>query len=172
MQNGYNTYNNPGNGSSNLKSSSNKNANYSDNGKNGNNTAAKYKKTSIETADKGKLVVELYKGAIKFMKLARKHIEEDNILEANDLLIRTQQIIRELMSTLDFEQGGKLAANLEALYDHMYFELIRANMKKDTERIKTVEDNMMQLLEAWQKAAQQARKDKRRQEKVAIGMEG
>ncbi|SDL67973.1 flagellar export chaperone FliS [Halarsenatibacter silvermanii] len=173
MNRGYNGYNNNGiGGNGNNGNGGNGEVNgagtYGQNG----NTAQKYQKTSIETADDGKLVVELYKGAIKFMKLARKQIEEENPMEANNLLIRVQNIITELMNTLDFEQGGELAANLEALYDYMLNELVQANLDKDAERIKNVEDMMMQLLESWQEAAKEARKEKRRQEKVRISAEG
>ena len=162
MNRGYNGYNgNGGNGTNGAGT-------YGQN----RNTAQKYKQTSIETADDGKLVVELYKGAIKFMKLARKQIEEENIVEANNLLIRVQNIITELMNTLDFEQGGELAANLEALYDYMLHELEQANLDKDAERVKNVEDMMMKLLESWQEAAKKARKEKRRKEKVSVSAEG
>ena len=165
MNRGYNGYNGNGNGGN---GQTNGAGTYGQNGK----TAQKYKQTSIETADDGKLVVELYKGAIKFMKLARKQIEEENPMEANNLLIRVQNIITELMNTLDFEQGGELAANLEALYDYMLHELVQANLDKDAERVKNVEDMMMQLLESWQEAAKKARKEKRRKEKLSVSAEG
>jgi len=164
MNKGYNGYNGNGNGGNGTNGA----GTYGQNG----NTAQRYKETSIETADQGKLVEELYKGAIKFMKLARKHIEEENIVEANNLLIRVQNIVTELMNTLNFEQGGELAANLEALYDYMLHELVQANLNKDAERVKNVEDMMMKLLKSWQEAAKQARKEKRRQEKLSVSAEG
>ncbi len=171
MNKGYNKFNSYNSSGSASNVSSNAGGNYDPNGSKG-STAEKYKTTSIETADQGKLIVELYKGAIKFMKMGRKYIEEKDIMGANECLIRSQQIISELMNTLNFEEGGEVAANLEALYDYMLRELVQANLKKDAERVKNVEDMMLELLNSWQEAAKKARKEKRRQEKVAIGMEG
>ncbi len=70
------------------------------------------------------------RAALKFMRLAKKSMEEGNIHNTNEYLIRSQDIIMELLTTLDAEKGGEVATNLAALYEYMYRELIQANMKK------------------------------------------
>lgn len=111
----------------------------------------KYKETQVKTANQGKLVVMLYQGAIKYLRIAKKHINEDNINEANNALIRAQDIIIELNSTLDEEKGGELAQNLSSLYDYMKRRLIEANIKKDKDLIDEVEELLSGLLESWKK---------------------
>lgn len=93
----------------------------------------------------------LYQGCIKFLRLAKKSIEDEDIEGANNYIIRSQDIIRELMNTLDREKGGEIADNLYNLYDFMNRQLITANINKDIEKVKTVEDMMLELLESWQK---------------------
>ena len=118
-----------------------------------------YAQTKIQTASGGDLVIMLYQGCIKFLRLAKKSMEEDNIHNTNEYLIRSQDIIMELLTTLDGEKGGEVAQNLAALYEYMYRELIQANMKKDPERIDQVEGMLLELLEAWKEAVKSDRKE-------------
>lgn len=111
-----------------------------------------YKQVQVNTANRKKLLIMLYQGCIKFLRLAKKNIEEENIEEANNYLIRSQDIILELMNTLDHEKGGELADRLYNLYDFMNRQLLQANIKKKVEPIEIVEDMMMELLGTWNQA--------------------
>lgn len=117
-----------------------------------NNQAAfqRYQQVQVETANQGQLLIMLYQGCIKFLKLSVKSIEEQNHEMTNTNLIKAQNIIYELMNTLDREQGGQIADNLYKLYDFMINQLIQANIKKDPKLIVTVEDLMTDLLHTWQ----------------------
>ena len=117
-----------------------------------NQAQQKYKETGIQTASQGQLVIKLYRGAIKFLNLAEKFIEENDIEQVNNHLIRVQQIINELRYSLDHEKGSEISANLEALYAYMNRTLIQANMNKDIEKIDQVREIMKELLEAWEEA--------------------
>jgi flagellar secretion chaperone FliS len=110
----------------------------------------RYQEIQVETANRGKLLIMLYQGCIKFLRLARKSIDEKDLEGANHYLIRSQNIVNELRSTLDLEKGGKIAENLDKLYDFMLVQLIEANIKKDGEMIQIVEKLMLDLLDAWQ----------------------
>ncbi|PUU87750.1 MAG: flagellar protein FliS, partial [Halanaerobium sp.] len=58
-------------------------------------------------------------------------------------IIKAQNIILELQSTLNKEQGGQIAVQLESLYDYIYRELIQANLNKNTKHL----DNVIPLVE-------------------------
>ncbi len=116
---------------------------------NGNAAYQQYKQVQVKTANKEKLLIMLYEGCIKFLRLAKKSVEKENIENANKFIIRSQDIIRELMNTLDREKGGEVADNLLNLYDFMNRQLIEANVNKDIEKIKTVENLMLELLDSW-----------------------
>ena len=106
-------------------------------------SADQYKQMQIKTAGPGKLLLMLYQGAIKFMKLAKKNIKEGKIEESHKNIIKAQNIILELQSTLNKEQGGQIAVQLESLYDFIYRELIQANLNKNTKHL----DNVIPLVE-------------------------
>ena len=123
------------------------------------NASKQYAETKIKTASGGDLVVMLYQGCVKFLRLGKKSIEDKNYQNANEYLIRSQDIIMELLTTLDAEKGGEVAQNLAALYEYNYRRLIKANMDKDTEIIDEVENIMLELLEAWKEAVKSDRKE-------------
>ena len=116
----------------------------------GRNAEQQYKQMQIKTASPGKLLLMLYQGSIKFMKLAVKGIEMNNIEIAHENIIKAQNIILELKGTLNKEQGGEIAENLERLYDFIYQELLRANLRKEKEHIENVIPLVEDLFESYQ----------------------
>ena len=108
-----------------------------------------YKNNQVMTAPKKKLLIMLYDGAIKNLKLAELAIGNKEIEKTNNYLTKTQNIIAELMSTLNFEAGGDIAQNLYQLYDYMYMKLIRANIDKDVELVVEVKNFLEELRETW-----------------------
>lgn len=122
-----------------------------------------YKEIQVNTANREKLLIMLYQGCIKFLRFSKKSIEEDNIEAANNYIIKSQDIIRELMNTLDRENGGEIADNLYNLYDYMYRELVSANINKDIEKVEIVEEMMSELLESWQQITNGKKKNKKPQ---------
>ena len=58
-------------------------------------------------------------------------------------------IVEGLQASLDHEQGGELAGNLEALYDYMQRRLFRANSDNDTDALREVGDLIATLRSAW-----------------------
>jgi flagellar protein FliS len=115
-----------------------------------NNTYKEYKNVQIQTANQGKLLIMLYEGCIKFLRLAKKSLEENNYEMSNTYISKAQNIISELTVNLDRENGGIIAENLAKLYDFMNRQLIQANVKKTVEPIEAVEELMTGLLEAWE----------------------
>ncbi|ADO76687.1 flagellar export chaperone FliS [Halanaerobium praevalens] len=106
-------------------------------------SADQYKQMQIKTASPGKLLLMLYQGGLKFMKLAKKNIKAGKIEESHKNIIKAQNIILELQGTLDKKQGGEIAIQLENLYDYIYRELLQANLNKNTKHL----DNVIPLVE-------------------------
>lgn len=106
-------------------------------------TANQYKEMQIKTASPGKLLLMLYQGAVKFMKLAKKNIKAGKTEASHKNIIRAQNIILELQSTLNKEKGGEIALYLENLYDYIYRELVQANLHKKSSHL----DNVIPLVE-------------------------
>lgn len=108
-----------------------------------------YQNNQVTTAPQKKLIIMLYDGVIKNLKLSKLAMEKGEIAKINSYLIKAQDIIMELMTTLNFEAGGEVAKNLHQLYDYMYNKLIRANIDKDVDAINEVERYMGELRDAW-----------------------
>lgn len=108
-----------------------------------------YKKNQVNTAPKKKLLIMLYDGAIKNLNLAELALGEKNFENTNKYMIKAQDIISELMITLDFEKGGDIADNLYQLYDYMYNRLIRGNIEKNVDAVIEVKGYMEELRDTW-----------------------
>lgn len=108
-----------------------------------------YKNNSVMTASPNKLVIMLYDGAIKNLKLAEIALQEKQIEKVNMYLLKAQNIIAEFMSTLNYEAGGDIAKNLYQLYEYMYHKLVRANIDKDAEAIIEVKKYLEELRDTW-----------------------
>ena len=71
---------------------------------------------------------------------------------ANKEIIRAQEVIRELMVTLNRDKGGEMADKLMQLYEYMYQLLVDANMKKEPDNLKTVRGMLEELKQTWETA--------------------
>ena len=96
----------------------------------GGNAYNVYKSNSINFASKEQLLLMLCEGAVKFAKLGRQAIIDKDIKKSNDNIIRTEDIIYELMSTLDVSKGSDWAPQLMQVYDFINRRLIQANITK------------------------------------------
>ena len=108
-----------------------------------------YKKASVNTLDQNKLIIMLYDGAIKNANFAVQYMESGEIEKVHESLIKTKNIVTELLATLNMEQGGEIAKNLKSLYSYMFSQLIEANMEKKSEPVLTVIDLLKELRGAW-----------------------
>jgi flagellar protein FliS len=123
------------------------------------NASLTYKETKIKTAGQGQLIIMLYEEAIRqltlaiemlVLKNANKKIH-DKIEKINKAIMKAEEIITELMVSLDFDQGGDIAKNLFALYSWFNKELLEASISQDVERIKTVKNMFCELHDSWKK---------------------
>ena len=67
-----------------------------------------YKKASVNTLDQNKLIIMLYDGAIKNANFAVQYMESGEIEKVHDSLIKTKNIVTELLATLNRNRVVKL----------------------------------------------------------------
>lgn len=118
------------------------------------NSKKAYQKAAVTTKDQGSLILMLYEGSLKFMKMAIMKIDKDDHEGAHDALTKAKTIISELMGSLNVEAGGEVGQNLYNLYSYMYNRLIDANIKKETSSIEEVIGLMDELRAGWEHIAQ------------------
>ena len=112
-----------------------------------------YQHTAVTTQSKGRLIVMLYDGAIKFLKLAIEEIEKKNPEAKGHYIIKAKDIINELNIVLDMDAGGEIAANLRRLYLFMNQQLSEANIKQDPQKIREVITLLEELNQSWKALA-------------------
>ncbi|MCS5541534.1 MAG: flagellar export chaperone FliS [SAR324 cluster bacterium] len=129
-----------------------------------------YKKASVNTLDQTKLIIMLYDGAIKNASFAVEHMKSGQIEKVHECLIKTKNIVTELMATLNMDRGGDIAKNLQSLYSYMFSQLIEANMNKKTEPVVIVIDLLKELRAAWTQINSKKKNDAKRQNTPGKGM--
>ncbi len=119
-----------------------------------------YKRTEINTANQGKLIVMLYDGAIKFLNIAVENMDPRTYDVVNTNIIKAQDIITELLLSLNMKEGGEIAKNLTSLYVYFKKRLLEANIQKSAEILKEVLALLKELRDAWDKiSAKETRND-------------
>ncbi|MDR0588925.1 MAG: flagellar export chaperone FliS [Spirochaetaceae bacterium] len=121
------------------------------------NALAAYRETRIKTASQGQLIVMLYDEAVRQLDHSLELLtlnatvkkDPSRIEQIGKAVVKTQEIITELMVSLDFEQGGDIAKNLFALYTWFNQELLEANIAQDLKRINNVRAMLSDLRNTW-----------------------
>ena len=109
-----------------------------------------YRRTSVVTADSKRLVLMCYEGAVENCKIGRQRIIEKNYEGKTKALMKAQDIIDELLCSLDFEKGGSIAKNLDSLYNYIVRRIIHADLNKDIRTIDEVIGILNELKSAWE----------------------
>ncbi|MDR1446284.1 MAG: flagellar export chaperone FliS [Treponema sp.] len=125
------------------------------------NALSAYRETRIKTASQGQLVVMLYDEALKHLDRGLELLglnasgkkDPGKIEHVNKAILKTQDIITELMVSLDFDQGGEIAKNLFSLYTWFNKELLEANIKQDRRRLTIIRNMISDLRSAWSEIA-------------------
>lgn len=119
------------------------------------NPYSAYERTHVETADQRQLILMLYDGAIRFLHKAGQKIDADDVEAAHNYLIRSRQIVGELLATLKPEKAGKIGQNLHQLYVYLFNRLVEANLTKDKAIVDEALRIMTTLREGWAGMKQQ-----------------
>lgn len=116
-----------------------------------------YTETRIKTASQGQLIIMLYNEAVKRLDHALDLLERNSsgkknpnrIEQISKSILKAQEIVTELMVSLDFDQGGEIAKNLFSLYTWFNQELLAANINQDPQRLSAVRNMLNDLRSAW-----------------------
>ena len=120
--------------------------------------AQQYKQTSVTTANRGQILIMLYEAAIRNLQRAQECMSKKDMAGKGQAIGKVHDIIAELTSTLDHNAGGKIAEDLERLYNFMTEHLLKANLENSGEKLTTVKKLLENLLEGWRGAVEQVNK--------------
>jgi flagellar protein FliS len=114
--------------------------------------AALYQNSRVVGARPENLVVLLYERLLADLRGAHAAIEHRDYEVKADRLQHALDILFELLSTLDKEAGGDLAARLGSLYGFFIAEINAVSRSLDTVRLNRVIDLVNGLYGSWREA--------------------
>jgi len=109
-----------------------------------------YRRSEIETLTPRDLLVKLFDGIDRFIEQGAMAIDNRQYELAGTSCRKIRDILFELQATLNFEAGGAIATQLDAIYSFMIVEVTSASMCKDAPRLRQLQRVIRPLREAWQ----------------------
>ena len=116
--------------------------------KNENKILTKHQKSGIEVIQK--LLSEMHKDIKELIKLQNLEVGADKI---KDKSIRISKIAIALQKSLDTENGGEVAANLDHLYKHIRFAVARVMDDNDYSYLTSAEKVTAEINKGWEKVS-------------------
>ncbi len=112
--------------------------------------------TAVESASPYRLIQMLLEGVLDKISTAKGHMLRGEIQPKCQQVGCAIAILKGLKMSLDKEQGGEIAQNLEDLYIYMERRLMEANRGNDPDLLDEVSDLVRQIKEAWDAIAEHA----------------
>jgi flagellar protein FliS len=111
-----------------------------------------YRKQDIMTATPVELIVMLYDALKRNIVMGKRSIEKKNIQNAHKHLMKAQDIVSELINSLDMSY--EVSEGLLSLYEYLLRNLQQANIRKDIEPLEPLMDIVEDLRSAWHQVNQ------------------
>ena len=118
-----------------------------------------YRQAGVLTADPKRLVLICYEEAIRNLKIAKERYMSRDYEEKAQALTKALDFICALNSALDFKKGGKIASNLNALYNYITLSLTDADLKRDLKAFDNIIWILSELRSSWEEILSGRRKD-------------
>lgn len=111
------------------------------------NPYQQYKQQSVTTMSPVQMLIALYDKAESEINKAIYYIENNEIEKASKSILKTQDIVAMLDSSLKMQY--EVAGNLASLYEFFMDQLIKANTTKDTEILRRLAPFFADLKDAF-----------------------
>jgi flagellar protein FliS len=118
-------------------------------------SAGVYQQAQVATADRGRLLILMFDGGLRFLAQAENGLKNERLDEFSNQLARAQAVIAELLHTLDHKAGGEIAAQLERLYRFMLDHLVEANLQKSVRHVEQVRRVLSIIADAYREVVAQ-----------------
>lgn len=115
-----------------------------------------YFQKQVETASRGKLILMLYDGLMRNLESSCHAIDHHQVELAHRKLMKAQDILSELIRSLNPAAGQEVARNLLSLYEFMVHLLVEANLRKDAAHVRRAIDLLKPIRDGWAQMMQGA----------------
>ncbi len=101
-----------------------------------------------------RLIQMLMEGGLSRIAQARGAMEREQTALKGELIGKCIAIIAGLRESLDHQQGGELAGNLDSLYEYMIARLTEANVSNEPAILEEVSELLRNVKQGWDAIAQ------------------
>ncbi len=112
-------------------------------------TASRYREAELASATPGQLVVMLFDKCLLTVRRAEAAFAAGDIETRVEHVCKAADMVTELRASLDFEAGGTISTQLDALYVFVLGELFAANRHQEPARLTPVLRVLGELREAF-----------------------
>jgi len=116
---------------------------------------------AVREADPHELVVMLMDGALKNIHRAKVLMNQGEVKDKAEVISKAVAIVDSLKASLNYEAGGDLVANLEALYDYITRTLVIANSQNSIAKLDEVSALLAEIHAGWVGMAKEVKKPSR-----------
>lgn len=111
--------------------------------------------SGVTDASPHRLIQMLFEGGLERIAQAKGAIQQNNVENRSMYINKAANIIGGLRGSLDSDQGGDLADNLDSLYDYMTRRLYEANRDSNLDILDEVGGLLAEIKMAWDQIADQ-----------------
>lgn len=118
-----------------------------------------YLNTQVSSSTPEQLLILLLEGGERFIRIAIRELEKENVQDVHNSIVKAQNIYLELFSVLD-QDAGDYVANLQGLYYMLYNNLLDANVNKDAELLGDCLKVAVDLTALWREAIAKSKEER------------
>ena len=124
------------------------------------NPYSAYEQNFSQIESKEDLLVKTYEEILSNLNIAKLALEQNDVKTKAEKITKITDAILVLKASLDLENGGEIAENLEKLYDFILEELLKANTSNKKEHIQNVIDVLTPIYEGFKEARKKINESK------------
>ncbi len=113
------------------------------------NAPLSYREAAVPGASPVRLAILLYEQSIEDLRRALQALGRGDIEERTRAINHAIVVIGYLQASLDKEQGGQVAVNLERFYDRLRAGIVEAQLQQSAALLEQRIADLMQVREAW-----------------------
>lgn len=105
--------------------------------------------SAVEDASPHRLIQLLLDAGLERIANARRALDTGDVAARGLAIGKALDIVAGLRGSLNFEAGGEIAANLDALYEYLERRLLQANLEADAGMLDEAATLLRQVKEGW-----------------------
>lgn len=105
--------------------------------------------SAVTAANPHRLIQMLLEGGLEKIAVAKGAMERNDVAQKNTNIGKAIDIVNGLQSSLNRDQGGEIAANLDRLYDYTVRCLLEANLRNDRIMLEEAARLLSEIKAGW-----------------------